>query len=279
MRGLLSSLNKIFEKNGSSVFIIITFVVTSFTIFGGSKYILMMTSWNNHVLRNKIEGDMFSMVMAVRNTTDKKALSLYSSHLYKAAKFGEKREHTPEEEEVDRVIKCLTIIIELNMVTTALSILTTLGLFCVMSKSMELNKKRANAVLPFMIWNSIAVLYNVIILVFMSVHLQKWFAKLETITRGVIVVGAADFIFIVAVAFYYRYLCNLHLPPPSSVSSPALLLRFQTNGNVSTTSHILDTSETDDLDEVPIPREMLDGILTRDRRLSIQKKNRNDSTF
>ena len=258
---MLRSLNKIFENNGSAVFIIVTFMVTSITIFGGSKYILMMTALDNHTIRNKIEGDFLTN----------------ASHLYlEVARFGESREHTAEELEIDRVIRILTIVIELNMVTTALSILTTLGLFCVMSKSMVINKKRVNAMLPYLIWNSIAVLYNVIVLIFISVHLRKWVASLKNIRLCVMVVGVTKFVFIIGVAAYYRYLSRLQFPLPQQCS-PALLLRFQhSNGEAS------GGMDTDDVDEVAIPREMLDGMLTRDRRLSIQKmkpSSKNDSTF
>ena len=260
---MLRSLSKISEKKGSALFIITTFIVTSVTIFGGSKYILMMTAWDNHTIRNKIEGDF---------------LTNSSSHNFiKAAKFGETREHTPEEIEIDNVIKILTIVIELNMVTTALSILTTLGLFCVMSKSMVINKKRVNAVLPYLIWNCIAVLYNVVVFIFISVHLSKWVASLKNITLGVLVVGITDFVFVIAVSAYYRYLSRLQLPLPQQ-SPHAMLLRFQhSNGEASGGGG--GGMDTDDVDEVAIPREMLDGMLTRDRRLSIQKAKRKDSTF
>ena len=92
-----------------------------------------------------------------------------------------------------------------------------------------------------------------------------------------LVVGITDFVFVIAVCAYYRYLSRLQLPLPQQ-SPHAMLLRFQhSNGEASGGGG--GGMDTDDVDEVAIPREMLDGMLTRDRRLSIQKAKRKDSTF
>ena len=248
-------MKKIFERTPTPGYILGTFIVASVTLFGGTKYIFMMSSWNAYKIRTTIEGDF----------------PINKSHHYETIKFGENKEHTEYELMIDDVIKTITIVIELNMVTTALSILTTLGLFCVMSKSMTVNKERRNAVLPYLIWNCIAILYNIVALVFISIYLEDWIAKLVEITIGMSVTIGADFLFLILITFYYRYLCRVRLS-----SSPALLLRYQ-NGEISA------RLQTADVDEVAIPEGMLEEIFQHEpRRLSIQKlriASRKDSTF
>ena len=143
----MKSINQCFAnvlKKGV-LYIASTFMVTSLTMIGGTYYILRMADWTNYKIRNTIEGDFPT------NT----------SH-YKLYKNFEQ----PDEADIDLTVQIMTIIVEINMVITALSVLTTLALFCVMSKKISINKERRNAILPYMIWNTIAILYNVIVLIF-----------------------------------------------------------------------------------------------------------------
>jgi len=212
-------------------------LVISLTIIGGTYYILKMADWTNYKIRTSVEGEFPT------NT------SHYKLH---------KKFELPDERDIDTTVQIMTIVVEINMVTTALSVLTTLALFCVMSKEMAVNKSRRNAVLPYLIWNSVAILYNVIVLIYISIKLKKFIAQLSEITLSMTISAAVDFVFLIIVTAYYRFLAR--------------------NGSA---NHHRHHQQTDDIDEVEIPEALMEEFI--ERRLSLQKprpfKGENKATF
>jgi len=226
-------------------------LVISLTIIGGTYYILKMADWTNYKIRTSVEGEFPT------NT------SHYKLH---------KKFELPDERDIDTTVQIMTIVVEINMVTTALSVLTTLALFCVMSKEMAVNKSRRNAVLPYLIWNSVAILYNVIVLIYISIKLKKFIAQLSEITLSMTISAAVDFVFLIIVTAYYRFLEHVTVP-----DSPALLMSAR-NGSA---NHHRHHQQTDDIDEVEIPEALMEEFI--ERRLSLQKprpfKGENKATF
>lgn len=182
------------------------FFICIFTIIGGIVSIVRLSQWTNHFIRSAVEGDF----------------PLQTSHHEHQKTFD-----SAGEAEIDKTVRSMTIIIEINMGTTALNILTSLMLFTVVTSSLDVKMKRINSILSYIIWNIVSIIYNSATLTYIFLDLTTYRKVFFDITLGMIVNISLQFCFVVFTILYYRHLQNTYTLQQASSA------RIPLNGNIS----------------------------------------------